>query len=67
MASLNSPEMDQNVLRYVHEVLRRARPHLLILEDILSKTRNGIISVDMRVHDGQVVDIIIKDTHRIKL
>lgn len=51
----------------LEEILKRERPHLILIDQELQKMPNGVVSLDIRSHNGKVTDIVFKKVTRIML
>lgn len=64
--SSESP-LDQQVTEYIRRVLQQARPHLFEIERMVKETRNGVLQFELKVYNGDVTDILVKQVRRIKM
>lgn len=54
-------------LAELEAILKKERPHLILIDNEVQKVDNGIVSVDIRIHQGRVTDIALKQVTRIVL
>lgn len=46
--------------------LRKAKPYLVDIESMVQDTGKGVVAFELRVNNGKVDDLIVKQVQRIK-
>lgn len=64
---MNMDSPSKYTLAELEAILKKERPHLILIDNEVQKVDNGIVSVDIRIHQGRVTDIALKQVTRIVL
>ena len=65
MSDKQKEEIIQEAVKRIGAYLHKNKPYLFVIEKhIQDRMQHGVISMQIRVHNGKVTDIFLEDTRR---
>lgn len=65
MSDKQREELIQEAIKRIGEYLKATKPYIFVIEKhIQERMKHGVISMQIRVHNGEVTDVFLEDTRR---